>query len=85
MSMNKNASKRRSGKCDAPEAGVGLPSPQMELKRSPKGSTKQHRQRQVALAPVSKETRTDAPEKRKFVSEFQPGVEFQVFSTSSRM
>lgn len=70
-----NASKRGFGKCGTPEAAVGPPSHQMELKRSPKGSTKQHRQRQVALAAVSKETWTDAPEKRKFVSEFQSGVE----------
>lgn len=60
----------------SPEADAGPPSHQMELKWSPKGSTKQHRQRQVALAAVSKETWTDATEKRKFVSEFQPGVEF---------
>lgn len=31
---------------------------------------KKHRKRQVALAAVSKETRTDALEKKKFVSEF---------------
>lgn len=58
------------------EADAGPPNHQMELKRSPKGSTKQHRQRQVALAAVSRETWTDAAEKRKFVSEFQPGAEF---------
>lgn len=83
--MKRNASKQEGqalvflkhfGKYSAPEVGAGPPSHQMELKQSPKGSTKQHHERQVALAAVSKEAWMDASEKRKFVSESQPGVEF---------
>lgn len=63
------------GKRGTLEVEASPPSHQMELKRSPKGSTKQHHERQITLAAVGKKM-DGCFGKEEIVSEFLPAVEF---------